>query len=110
MPGRGRGGLGCRAAAEQTQRRRCLEDCSFTMDYERWRPPRVDASQRKVGRNFNWIWYVGAAVWFLNAALAMYRGSLRMGLTNAAISAVFLAAGLFFRRQGKRQAGRGDGR
>lgn len=67
----------------------------------------MGASQGKVGRNFNWIWYVGAAVWFLNAALAMHRGNLRMGLTNAAIAAVFLAAGLFFRRQGKRQAGRG---
>jgi hypothetical protein len=76
---------------------------------ERWRPLGAGASQKRVGRNFNWIWYVGAAVWFLNAALAMYRGSLRMGLTNAAIAAGFLAAGIFFRRLGKRQAGR-DGR
>ncbi|MGB7133672.1 MAG: hypothetical protein WBD46_00175 [Acidobacteriaceae bacterium] len=63
-----------------------------------------------MGRNFNWIWYVGAAVWFLNAALAMHRGNLRMGLTNAGISAIFLAAGLFFRRQSRRPTGRGNDR
>ena len=68
------------------------------------------ASHTKVSRNFNWIWYLGAAVWFLNAALAMRRGSLRMGLTNAAISAVFLAAGVFFGKMGKRSSGRGNGR
>ena len=67
------------------------------------------ASHYKVSRNFNWIWYLGAAVWFLNAALAMRHGSLRMGLTNAVISAVFLAAGIFFGRMAKRP-GRGNGR
>ena len=61
------------------------------------------ASHKKVSRNFNWIWYLGAAVWFLNAALAMYHGKLRLGLTNAAISAVFLAAGIFFGKQTKRR-------
>jgi threonine/homoserine efflux transporter RhtA len=64
----------------------------------------------KVSRNFNWIWYVGAGVWFLNAALAMHHGNLRLGLTNAAIAAVFLAAGVFFGRMAKRQAKRGNGR
>ena len=68
------------------------------------------ASQLRVNRNFNWIWYLGAAVWFLNAALAMHHGNLRLGLTNAAISAVFLAAGLFFRRQTKRPTRRNSGR
>ena len=68
------------------------------------------ASHKEVSRNFNWIWYLGAAVWFLNAALAMRHGNLRMGVTNAVISAVFLAAGIFFGRQGKRTAGRGNGR
>jgi hypothetical protein len=63
-----------------------------------------------VSRNFNWIWYLGAAVWFLNAALAMHHGKLRLGLTNAAVSAVFLAAGIFFGRQAKRSSGRGNGR
>jgi hypothetical protein len=68
------------------------------------------ASQREVGRNFNWIWFLGAAVWFLDAALGMRKGALRSGLTAAAISAVFLAIGIFFRRQAKRQTGRGSGR
>ncbi|MGA8162045.1 MAG: hypothetical protein WA374_03110 [Acidobacteriaceae bacterium] len=63
-----------------------------------------------MSRNFNWIWYLGAAVWFLNAALAMHHGNLRLGLTNALISAVFLAAGLFFRRQSRRQERRNNGR
>lgn len=40
----------------------------------------------------------------------MHHGNLRLGLTNAAISAVFLAAGIFFGRQAKRQARRNNGR
>jgi hypothetical protein len=40
----------------------------------------------------------------------MRHGNLRMGLANAAISAVFLAAGIFFGRQAKRSSGRGNGR
>jgi hypothetical protein len=71
---------------------------------------RGGASHNTVSRNFNWIWYVGAAVWFVNAALAMHQGKLRLGLTNAGISAVFLAAGVFFGRQAKRTSGRGNGR
>ncbi len=68
------------------------------------------ASHKKVSRNFNWIWYLGAAVWFLNAALAMHHGELRLGLANAGISALFLAAGVFFGKQAKRPSGRGNGR
>jgi threonine/homoserine efflux transporter RhtA len=66
-------------------------------------------SQKRVSRNFNWIWYLGAAVWFLNAALAMRHSNLRVGMTNALIAAVFLAAGIFFGRQAKRPSGRGNG-
>jgi hypothetical protein len=73
-------------------------------------PAGEGASHKKVSRNFNWIWYLGAAVWFLNAALAMHHGNLRMGLANAAIAAVFLAAGIFFGRMAKRGTGRGNGR
>jgi uncharacterized membrane protein len=62
-----------------------------------------------VSRNFNWIWYLGAAVWFLNAALAMYHGKLRLGLANTAISAIFLAAGIFFAKQAKRSSRGGNG-
>jgi hypothetical protein len=64
------------------------------------------ASHRKVKRNFNWIWYVGAAVWFINAALAMHKGALRSGLADAFISAVFLGAGVFFGRMARRPPGR----
>lgn len=61
------------------------------------------ASQRVVARNLNWIWFLGAAVWFLDAALSMHHGALGRGLANAGISAAFLAIGIFFRRQAKRQ-------
>jgi hypothetical protein len=58
-----------------------------------------------VTRNFNWIWYVGAAVWFLDAAIAMHRGELRPGLTDAAISAIFLAVGVFMGKIQRRPPG-----
>lgn len=75
------------------------------MDERQDAPAGRGASQIRVGRNYNWIWYVGAAVWFLNAALAMHHGNLRLGVTNAAIAAVFLVAGLFFRRMARRPPG-----
>ncbi|HTV81376.1 MAG TPA: hypothetical protein VME18_01905 [Acidobacteriaceae bacterium] len=63
-----------------------------------------------MGRNFNWIWFLGAAVWFFDAALGMHHGALGHGLADAGISALFLAAGVFFRRQAKRNQGRGSQR
>jgi hypothetical protein len=59
-----------------------------------------------VSRNFNWIWYVGAAVWFLDAAIAMHRGELRNGLTNAAVSAFFLAVGVLLGKLQRRPPNR----
>jgi hypothetical protein len=59
-----------------------------------------------VARNFNWIWYLGAAVWFLNAALSMHHGVLRRGIVDAAIAAVFLAVGVLLRRLERRPPGR----
>jgi hypothetical protein len=59
-----------------------------------------------VARNFNWIWYVGAAVWFLDAAIAMHRADLRSGLTDAAISAIFLAVGVLLGKMSRRPPGR----
>ncbi len=64
------------------------------------------ASQRIVGRNFNWIWFLGAAVWFLDAALSMRHGALGRGLANAAVSVLFLVVGMLFRRQARRQTNR----
>jgi hypothetical protein len=65
---------------------------------------------KRVGRHFNWIWYLGAVVWFLDAALGMHHGALGAGLADAGISALFLGVGLFFRRQAKRQQDRGSQR
>jgi hypothetical protein len=59
-----------------------------------------------VSRNFNWIWYVGAAVWFLDAAISMHRADLRSGLSEAAISAIFLAVGVLLGRMARRPPGR----
>jgi hypothetical protein len=63
-----------------------------------------------VSRHWNWIWFLGAAVWFLDAAIGMHHGALRVGLADAGISALFLVIGLLFRRQAKRRAGRGGQR
>lgn len=63
-----------------------------------------------VGQRFNWIWFLGAAVWFFDAALGMHHGALGVGLADAGISALFLAIGVFFRRQAKRQHGPGSNR
>ena len=61
------------------------------------------ASQKIVGHQFNWIWFLGAAVWFFDAALGMHEGSLGHGLADAGVSALFLAVGMYFRRQAKRR-------
>jgi hypothetical protein len=61
-----------------------------------------------VRQHFNWIWFLGAAVWFFDAALGMHHGALGAGLADAGISALFLGLGLYFRRQAKRNAGRGS--
>jgi hypothetical protein len=41
-------------------------------------------------------------VWFFDAAWGLHRGALTLGLLDAAVSAVFLGAGMFFRRQALR--------
>ena len=61
------------------------------------------ASQKGVGQHFNWIWFLGAAVWFFDAALGMHQGAVGHGLADAGIAALFLAIGMFFRRQAKRR-------
>jgi hypothetical protein len=55
-----------------------------------------------VGGNFYWIWFVGAAAWFLDAALSLHHHALGSGVMATVISALFLAAGMYFRRQAKR--------
>lgn len=54
-------------------------------------------------RNFYWIWFVGAAVWFFDAAWSLYYQSLYTGLLEAAISAAFLAMGMYLKKQDSRR-------
>ncbi|HTY84036.1 MAG TPA: hypothetical protein VMB19_07445 [Silvibacterium sp.] len=66
-----------------------------------------DADQSGIGRGLFrtwsvWIWFVGAAAWFLVAALSLHHHALGSGVVAAAISALFLAAGMFFRRLARR--------
>ncbi|MFT4112339.1 hypothetical protein [Silvibacterium sp.] len=55
-----------------------------------------------MSRNFYWIWFLGAAAWFLDALLALHHHALDRGVLAAMVAALFLAAGMFF----KKQAGR----
>jgi hypothetical protein len=75
-----------------------------------WRRRGEERIPKIVSRHWNWIWFLGAAVWFLDAAIGMHHGALRVGLADAGISALFLVIGLLFRRQAKRRAGRGGQR
>jgi len=66
-----------------------------------------DAEQDGVGRNLFrtwgvWIWFVGAAAWFVVAALSLHHHGLANGIIATAISALFLAAGMFFRKLARR--------
>jgi hypothetical protein len=53
-----------------------------------------------VKRNFYWIWFVGAAAWFFDAAYSLHTHSLSWGLLEAVISATFLVVGMYLRKQG----------
>jgi asparagine N-glycosylation enzyme membrane subunit Stt3 len=66
-----------------------------------------DADQDGIGRNLFrtwsvWIWFVGAAAWFVVAALSLHHHALGNGLLATVISALFLTAGMFFRKQARR--------
>jgi hypothetical protein len=66
-----------------------------------------DAEQDGVGRSFFrgwsvWIWFVGAGAWFLVAALSLHHRALGNGVVATGISALFLAAGMFFRKLARR--------
>jgi hypothetical protein len=49
------------------------------------------------------IWFVGAVVWWVDAALHLYDGASRQALLAVAISLLFLLAGVVFRRQTMRK-------
>jgi len=45
------------------------------------------------------IWFVGAVVWWIDAALHLHGGSLTHAVLAIAVSLLFLLAGVLFRRQ-----------
>lgn len=49
------------------------------------------------------IWFVGAVVWWIDAALHLRAGSRAHALLAIAISLLFLAAGVVYRRQALRR-------
>jgi len=49
------------------------------------------------------IWFVGAVVWWIDAALHLNGGSLRHAVLAIAISLLFLLAGVIFRKQALRK-------
>jgi len=53
-----------------------------------------------VKRNFYWIWFVGAAVWFFDAAYSLHYHVLNWGLLEAGVSAMFLAIGMYLKKHG----------
>ncbi len=44
------------------------------------------------------IWFIGSAVWWVDAALILHRGSASRALTSLVIAILFFAAGMFFQR------------
>jgi len=57
----------------------------------------------QVRRNSYIIWFVGAVVWWIDAALHLHAGSRDHALLAIAVSLLFLAAGVVFRRQALRK-------
>jgi hypothetical protein len=49
------------------------------------------------------IWFVGAVVWWIDAALHLHAGSRNHALLAIAVSLLFLAAGIVFRKQALRK-------
>jgi hypothetical protein len=57
----------------------------------------------QVRSNSYMVWFVGAVVWGIDAALHVYAGSRAHAVLAIAISLLFLMAGVFFRRQALRK-------
>jgi len=56
-----------------------------------------------VRANSYMIWFVGAVVWWIDAALHLHAGSRNHALLAIAVSLLFLAAGMVFRKQAMRK-------
>jgi hypothetical protein len=50
-------------------------------------------------RNTAWIWFAGFAVWVFSGAIALRQHSLQHAQLSFLVAMVFLAAGIFYRRQ-----------
>lgn len=71
-------------------------------------PVREHSSQEvhqniQVRSNSYIIWFVGAVVWWIDAALHVYSGAFSHAVLAIAISLLFLLAGVVFRRQALRK-------
>jgi len=53
-----------------------------------------------VKRRYYWIWFVGAGAWFFDAAFSLHQHVLGWGLLEAAVSATFLAVGMYLKKMG----------
>lgn len=51
-------------------------------------------------RDFYWIWFIGAGVWFFDAAVSLHHRSLGWGVLETLVSATFLAVGMYLRKHG----------
>jgi hypothetical protein len=49
------------------------------------------------------IWFIGAAAWWFDAALQLYSGTRIHAFIAVVISLLFLAAGVYFRKQALRK-------
>jgi hypothetical protein len=58
---------------------------------------------KEVRSNSYIIWFVGAVVWWVDAALHLHAGSRDHALLAIVISLLFLVAGVLFRRQALRK-------
>lgn len=61
------------------------------------------ASQQKVQKFSQIIWFVGAFVWWFDAAVNLHYGARTHALIALGIAIMFFAAGVFFRRAGRRR-------
>ncbi|MCL6463808.1 MAG: hypothetical protein K6T49_04725 [Acidobacterium ailaaui] len=51
------------------------------------------------GRFAYLVWFVGAVAWFFDAVLQLYSGTRQHAFWAVIITLLFLAAGVYFRRQ-----------
>jgi hypothetical protein len=52
-------------------------------------------------RNAAWIWFAGFAVWLISGMIALQRHAMQHAQLSFLVAMVFLAAGMFYRRQSR---------